>query len=89
MLAMIWSGPITAPSCRLYIIQKREIRGMTLSEFSSSGMIHQLKPSQRLKPLQHLKPLQPSQRLKPLQRLKPREPINSMKTLLECWSKEN
>ena len=75
MLAMIWSGPITAPSCRLYIIQKREIRGMTLSEFSSSGMIHQLKPSQRLKPLQHLKPLQPSQRLKP------REPINSMKTL--------
>ena len=49
--------------------------------FSSSGMIHQLKPSQRLKPLQHLKPLQPSQRLKPLQRLKPREPINSMKTL--------
>ena len=47
---------------------------MTLSEFSSSGMIHQLKPSQRLKSLQ---------------RLKPREPINSMKTLLECWSKEN
>ena len=60
MLAMIWSGPITAPSCRLYIIQKGEIRGMTLSEFSSSVMIHQLKPSQRLKPLQHLKPLQPS-----------------------------
>ena len=68
MLAMIWSRPITDPSCRLYII-KREMRGMSLSEFSSSVTIYRLKPSQRLKPLQpsqHLKPLQPSQRLKPL-----------------------
>lgn len=39
---------------------------MSLSEFSSSVTIYRLKPSQRLKPLQHLKRLQPSQRLKPL-----------------------
>ena len=80
MLAMIWSRPITDPSCRLYII-KREMTGMSLSEFSSSVTIYRLKPSQRLKPLQHLKPLQPSQRLKPSQHLKPLQPLKSMKTL--------
>ena len=38
MLAMIWSGPITDPSCRLYIIKKGNKRhgSLRLSEFSSS-----------------------------------------------------
>ena len=77
MFAMIWSRPITDPSCRLYII-KREMRGMSLSEFSSSVTIYRLKPSQRLKPL---KPLQPSQRSKPSQHSRPLQPSQRLKPL--------
>ena len=58
-----------------YLFVKREIRGMSLSEFSSSLMIHQLKPSQCLKPLQ------PSQPFATLETLATLEILATLETL--------
>ena len=74
MLAMIWSGPITDPSCRLYIIKKGNKRHESLRVLKQWWSTSWNPWWQRLEPSQHLKPshrLEPSQRLKLLQHLKP------------------